>query len=88
MSKNKIGEDSPIPKFVYLKIQRRDGVEIFDDPWGGWVQGAHWWLHKGALDNILNFFHFWLNWFTNSKKNWKKISSESEEIIRFIVMHA
>ena len=27
MSKNKIGEDSPIPKFIYLKIQRRDGVE-------------------------------------------------------------
>ena len=62
MSKNKIGEDSPIPKFLYLKIQCRDGVEIFDDPWGGWVQGAHWWLHKGALDNILNFFHFgWID---------------------------
>ena len=29
MSKNKIGEDSPIPKFIYLKIRhrRRDGVE-------------------------------------------------------------
>ena len=27
MPKNKIGEDSPIPKFIYLKIQRRDGVE-------------------------------------------------------------
>ena len=27
MSKNEIGEDSPIPKFVYLKIQRRNGVE-------------------------------------------------------------
>ena len=27
MSKNKIGEDSPIPKFIYLKIQRWDGVE-------------------------------------------------------------
>ena len=27
MSKNKIGEDSPIPKFVYLKIRRRDDVE-------------------------------------------------------------
>ena len=27
MSKNKIGEDSTIPKFVYLKIRRRDGVE-------------------------------------------------------------
>ena len=27
MSKNKIGEDSPIAKFIYLKIRRRDGVE-------------------------------------------------------------
>ena len=27
MSKNKIGEDSPIPKFINLKIRRRDGVE-------------------------------------------------------------
>ena len=27
MSKNEIGEDSPIPKFIYLKIRRRDGVE-------------------------------------------------------------
>ena len=27
MSKNKIGEDSPIPKFLYLKIRSRDGVE-------------------------------------------------------------
>ena len=27
MSKIKIGEDSPILKFIYLKIRRRDGVE-------------------------------------------------------------
>ena len=27
MSKNKIGEDSPILKFIYLKIRRRDDVE-------------------------------------------------------------
>ena len=27
MSKNKISEDSPIPKFIYLKIRCRDGVE-------------------------------------------------------------
>ena len=27
MSKNEIGEDSPIPKFLYVKIRRRDGVE-------------------------------------------------------------
>ena len=27
MSKNKIGEDSPIPNFIYLKIRRQDGVE-------------------------------------------------------------
>ena len=27
MSKNKTGEDSPIPKFVYLKIWCRHGVE-------------------------------------------------------------
>ena len=27
MFKNKISEDSPIPKFKYLKIRRRDGVE-------------------------------------------------------------
>ena len=27
MSKNEIGQDSSIPKFIYLKILRRDGVE-------------------------------------------------------------
>ena len=27
MSKNKVGEDSLIPKFIYLKIRRRMGVE-------------------------------------------------------------
>ena len=27
MAKNKLGEDSPIPKFIHLKIQHRDGVE-------------------------------------------------------------
>ena len=27
MSKNKTGEDSPIKKFIYLKIRRRHGVE-------------------------------------------------------------
>ena len=27
MSKNEIGQDSPIPKFIYLRIRRRDGIE-------------------------------------------------------------
>ena len=27
MSENRIGYDSPIPKFIYLKIQHPDGVE-------------------------------------------------------------
>ena len=27
MFKNKLGEDSPIPKFISLKIQSPDGVE-------------------------------------------------------------
>ena len=27
MFKNKLGENSPIPKFIHLKIQRRDGVK-------------------------------------------------------------
>ena len=27
MSKNEIGSDSQIPKFSYLKIRRREGVE-------------------------------------------------------------
>ena len=27
MFKNKLGEDSPIPKFIHLKIRRRGGVE-------------------------------------------------------------
>ena len=27
MLKNKIGKNSPIPKFIYLQIRRRDGVE-------------------------------------------------------------
>ena len=27
MLKNKLGEDSPIPKFLHLQIRRRDGVE-------------------------------------------------------------
>ena len=29
MFKNKIGEDSPSPKFIHLKIRRPDGVESF-----------------------------------------------------------
>ena len=29
MSKNKIGEDSPISKFIYLKIRHRDGTVEF-----------------------------------------------------------
>ena len=29
---SKIGEDSPIPKFIYLKIRRRDGVESLTTP--------------------------------------------------------
>ena len=27
MFKNKLGEDSPVTKFIHLKIRRRDGVE-------------------------------------------------------------
>ena len=27
MFKNKLGEDSPITKFIHLKIRRQDGVE-------------------------------------------------------------
>ena len=27
MFKNKLGKDSPIPKFIHLKIRRRDGAE-------------------------------------------------------------
>ena len=27
MSKNKLGQDSPSPKFIHLKIRRRDGIE-------------------------------------------------------------
>ena len=27
MFENKLGEDSPIPKFIHLKLRRRDGVE-------------------------------------------------------------
>ena len=27
MFKNKVGEDSPIPNFIHLKIRLRDGVE-------------------------------------------------------------
>ena len=27
MFKNKLGEDTPIPKFVHLKIRRRDDAE-------------------------------------------------------------
>ena len=28
MSENILGQDSPIPKFVHLKIRRRDGIEF------------------------------------------------------------
>ena len=27
MSKNKLGQDSPFPKFLHLRIRRRNGVE-------------------------------------------------------------
>ena len=34
MFKNKLLEDSPIPKFVHLKIRRLDGVESLTTPRG------------------------------------------------------
>ena len=50
MSKNEIGQDSPIPKFIYLKIRRRDGVESltileegeFKVPIDGCIRLAQW----------------------------------------------
>ena len=47
MSKNEIGQDSPIPKFIYLKIRRPDGVKSltileegeFKVPIDGYIKG-------------------------------------------------
>ena len=35
MFKNKLSEDSPISKFIQLKIRRRDGVESLTTPQEG-----------------------------------------------------
>ena len=49
MSKNKIGEGSPIPKFIYLKIRRRDGAEYLTTLEEG--------EFKVPLDGCINFAH-------------------------------
>ena len=68
MSKNKIGEDSKIPKLIYLKIGRRDGVETlttleedeFKVPIDGCIKGACLFMIfcKIAIHELLYFFLF------------------------------
>ena len=64
MSKNTIGEESLIPKFIYLKIRRRDGVESlttleegeFKVPIDGCINNTMFWSMK------FEYLHFRL-WF-------------------------
>ena len=39
-----------------MKINQSHNLCTSNDPWGGWVQGAHWWLHKHFISvyNIKN----------------------------------
>ena len=56
MPKNKIGEDSPIPKFIYLKIRCRDGVESLTTLEEG--------EFKVPIDGCIStpFSSFWKSW--------------------------
>ena len=64
MSKYKIGEDSPIPKFIYLKIRRRDGVESlttleegeFKVPIDGCISGERTRLFIAIVKQKLQYF--------------------------------
>ena len=71
MSKIKIGEDSPIPKYIYVKIRRRDGVESlttleegeFKVPIDGCIS-SHWNLQQTVTyqdsDNTKRHLYFFL----------------------------
>ena len=62
MLKNKLGENSPIPKFIHLKIWRRDGVESlttleegeFKVHIGGCISWLHTWHSRNLLFNLIN----------------------------------
>ena len=41
MLKNELGEDSPIPKFIHLKIRHQDGVESLTNLEEGEFKGTH-----------------------------------------------
>ena len=73
MFKNKLGEDSPIPKYT-----PRFNAEMASNLWwplGGWVQGTHWRLHKqiakccNILANLGEIIHV----------SWKKQASISTQ---------
>ena len=60
MSKNEIGEDSPIPKFIYLKIRRRDGVEslttLEEGEFKVHIDGS---IRSGLRGYVTDFFFLW-----------------------------
>ena len=89
MSKNKIGEDSPIPKFIYLKIRRRDGVESlttleegeFKVPIDGCINGT---LEKKLNPWTTYFFLLTgspISWSLKKYKNWNNQSLYGWEIL-------
>ena len=49
MSKNKLGQDSPFPNFLHLKIRRRNGVESLTNLEEG--------EFKFAIDGCINGSH-------------------------------
>ena len=54
MFKNKLGEDSPIQKFIHLKIRRRDGVESLTTLEEG--------EFKVPIDGCINRVRFEVTW--------------------------
>ena len=60
MFKNKLREDSPVPKFLHLKIQSRDGIESlttleegeFEVPIDGCIKIKRFWIVKADSATI------------------------------------
>ena len=54
MSKNKLGDDSPFPKFIHLKIRRRNDVESLTTLEEG--------EFKLAIDGCISISRAWNFW--------------------------
>ena len=78
MSRNKIGEVSPIPKFMYLKIRRRNGVESLTTLEEGEftvpIDGCIKWTH--CSETVRRRFY-------RSKKRWRSSLDRISKVYRY-----